>query len=179
VANSDEEEINEDDNPVERIYKFHPISPPDVWLVLGVEAVIGFEHLTKNRTSFSDQWNNRMRYLNARGYNNPINFPKDHKGHLVASQFNGPIDWYNLVPQSPLLNLGLWKENENTVKKWLLDYAGSCPFVIWRVAINYNIKQSNRPKGFKLVIEYISDDNYDNFEDYYSNEIDCQIIDQP
>lgn len=40
--------------------------------------------------------------------------PSDQGGHLIASVFHGPGEQMNLVPQDGNLNMGAWKQMENT-----------------------------------------------------------------
>lgn len=45
--------------------------------------------------------------------------PTDQGGHLIASIFHGPGEQMNLVPQDGNLNMGAWKQMENTWAKAL------------------------------------------------------------
>lgn len=83
----------------------------------------------------------------------------DERGHLLASQFSGPPEWYNLTPQNVRVNRNLgyrsitlsWFEAECEVRKFLLE--GGQRFVIWNVGMNY-IGESHRPTSYHLKVQF-------------------------
>ena len=104
-----------------------------------------------SRTSFvGKQYDDQMNAMNRK--------PTDEKGHLLASQLCGPIVWWNLAPQSPLLNKNQgighsgWKPLETRLANWLKGRKGRKDkrYVDWTVLVNYEIHISFRPIGFKV-----------------------------
>lgn len=121
------------------------------------------------RRDFGSRWNARMRALEA--------IEKDEKGHILASQLCGPIDWYNLAPQTPAVNRNIgcaghygWCNLENEIKRFLRSHCGK---VVIDVFLNYEDTESVRPKGFKVCAKYL-DRNYlatAEWVRYFNNEI--------
>lgn len=87
--------------------------------------------------------------------------PGDERGHLVASQFSGPAEWYNLSPQNSRVNRNLgyqsittdWYGAECEVRKFLGE-AGGNRYVSWTVDMTY-VGDSNRPRQYHLKVDFI------------------------
>lgn len=178
-------------SPIQEVY--YAVSN-GINITLGINAIIYPGDLNTGETFNQDWTNDRMTSLDAHGYGNNFNIvPKDDKGHLLAVALGGPAQDYNLVPQSPLLNraVGMWRgegwaDQEIRAVKWLRELRrNNCDgHVEWKVAINYDLP-NRRPKGFKLEIRlYYTFGKVDlpfniPITKYYSNEINCYIINQP
>lgn len=124
----------------------------------------------------------RIIHLNAdikpshRRSNDRVNFPRsgkiekyfkaikadgDERGHLVASQFSGPPQWYNLSPQNARVNRNAgyqslttdWYGTECEVSKFLSQ--GGNRHVSWTVDMTY-ILDSNRPDEYHLQVDFFN-----------------------
>lgn len=92
-------------------------------------------------------------------YFKAIKAPGDERGHLVASQFSGPPQWYNLSPQNARVNRNLgyqslttdWYGSECEVAKFL--GLGGKGHVLWTVSMKF-IGDSNRPNEYYLQADF-------------------------
>lgn len=142
-------EINEDGNPIRSVSTSN--GQGGLERVTHLRAEIRPEHVTRRRTSFPSSMTPRFSQIRA---------PGDERGHLVASQFSGPPEWYNLSPQSRRVNRNFqnrwiiddWFNAEHRVRDFL-DLGGDRQ-VNWTVDMNY-IDDSNRPHEYRLDVEYL------------------------
>lgn len=117
--------------------------------VTQLKAEIRPEHIASGRTSFPSSAG--ARFNMAQG---------DELGHIVGSQFSGPIEWYNLTPQSSFVNRNVggervvsdWYKTERKARKYL--GLGGNRQVNWNVNMDYN-DGSNRPSYYRLSVDYL------------------------
>lgn len=89
-----------------------------------------------------------------------VKAPGDERGHLVASQFSGPPQWYNLSPQNSRVNRNLgyqsittdWYGAECEVRQFLQH--GGNRYVSWTVSMTYK-GASNRPNDYHLRVKFV------------------------
>lgn len=83
--------------PIKRV-RFTKWGPgPNDKRVEHLEAEIHPKHLKTKRTNFPHSGSLNKAFLAVKG-------PGDERGHIIASQFSGPVKWYNLTPQHATLN---------------------------------------------------------------------------
>lgn len=117
-----------------------------------------FHHLNSERVNFPTSGPIEARFR-------AMKTDKDERGHLVASQFSGPPEWYNLSPQSMRVNRNAqyqslttdWYGTECKVAEYLSEgrqiQGDSQRHVIWTVNMTYD-GDSIRPKEYKLQVEF-------------------------
>lgn len=100
-----------------------------------------------------------------------ISVGDDERGHIVASQFSGPPEWYNLTPQSPKINrnegtrhiIADWFNNERGVREYLEPngaLATDGRYVIWNVSMIYdNGDFRYRPTAYLLSVKNMTVDD--------------------
>lgn len=98
-----------------------------------------------------------------------IKTEKDERGHLVASQFSGPPEWYNLSPQNPRVNrnegyqsiLTDWFSTEREARNFLeekdKDKKYKNRYVKWSVELIYD-GRSVRPEKYKIRVTKVDND---------------------
>ena len=116
-------------------------------------AIIQYHHIRANqRVSFplSGELETKYQAIKADG---------DERGHLVASQFSGPPEWFNLSPQNQRVNRNVgynsitkdWYGTECEVRKFL--DGGNGRSIKWQVKMKYD-GNSNRPKEYRLKVSF-------------------------
>lgn len=89
-----------------------------------------------------------------------ISYEGDMHGHLVAGQFSGPPEWFNLSPQNIRVNRN--RPFESITTEWFhidcevrqfLEQDGD-RYVSWTVDISYP-GDSNRPNDYHLHVDFI------------------------
>lgn len=88
----------------------------------------------------------------------------DERGHLVASQFKGPIEWYNLSPQHKAVNRNVkirhilvdWFNTEKEVREFL--DASNNRHVSWTVDMTFD-GDSNRPENYRLQVKFFENNS--------------------
>lgn len=123
-----------------------------------LRAVIRPHHITnRDRVNFPTSG-----YLND--YFIQIRNDGDERGHLVAAQFSGPAEWYNLSPQNARVNresgfLAIttdWYGTECEVRRFL-DKGGD-RFVLWVINVSF-VGASNRPDIYHLEASFFEGRN--------------------
>lgn len=117
-----------------------------------LEADIYPRHLGQKREDFSTNGRLQTRWLQMKQDN-------DERGHLVAAQFGGPAEWYNMAPQHKRVNynrggrqiLTDWANTEKTVKDFIRG--GVDRHVRWVVDMKYKL-DSIRPDEFTLNVYF-------------------------
>lgn len=152
-VNAQVKTFTDPNNPIKRVE--YTVGANNVKLVKKLHAEIRASHYKKNdRHSFTKS-GEPERIFRA------TSAPGDERGHLVASMFSGPTEWYNLSAQSKRVNRNVgsrwlitdWYGCEAEVRDFLEGGENRC--VSWDVDVNYgDAARPNRPKSYRLRINY-------------------------